>query len=226
MTEAEWLGCTDPTPMMKHLRSKASARKLRLFACASCRLVWHMLIDERSRAAVETAEHLADEVLPRDDAEEVFSGACTASRAVRQSLNVPPETILNLRRRDDPDTLWRAAFMAAFAVGNGVVDIQAHIRSAKADLVGGPMRSRLLRDIFGNPFQPVAVVPAWTAWNNSPVPELARSFYDERAFDRLPDLADALEEAGCTDADILTHLRGPGPHVRGCWVVDLLLGKA
>jgi hypothetical protein len=57
------------------------------------------------------------------------------------------------------------------------------------------------------------------------VPKLAASIYEQRAFDRLPVLADALEEAGCTDADILGHLRGPGPHVRGCWAVDLILGK-
>jgi hypothetical protein len=57
------------------------------------------------------------------------------------------------------------------------------------------------------------------------VPRLVRGIHEERAFDRLAVLADALEEAGCADADILSHLRGPGPHVRGCWVVDLLLGK-
>jgi hypothetical protein len=62
-------------------------------------------------------------------------------------------------------------------------------------------------------------------WNESTVTELAQAIYTDRAFDRLPILADALEEAGCTDAAILEHCRGPGPHVRGCWVVDLLLGK-
>ncbi len=83
----------------------------------------------------------------------------------------------------------------------------------------------LVRDIFGNPFRPVALDPAWLAWNDGTVPKLAQAIYDERAFDRLPLLADALEDAGCTDAEILAHCRGPGPHVRGCWVVDLLLEK-
>jgi hypothetical protein len=80
----------------------------------------------------------------------------------------------------------------------------------------------LLRDIFGSPFRPVAPAPAW---NDDAVRKMAQATYDGRAFDRLPLLADALEDAGCTSADILAHCRGPGPHVRGCWVVDLLLGK-
>ena len=84
----------------------------------------------------------------------------------------------------------------------------------------------LLRDLFGNPFRPPAAVdPAWLRWNGGTVPRLARSAYEERAFDRLPILADALEEAGCADPAILGHLRGPGPHARGCWAVDALLGR-
>ena len=81
----------------------------------------------------------------------------------------------------------------------------------------------LLRDIFGNPFRPVALEPAWLT---STVLALASGIYEERAFDRLPILADALMDAGCDHADILDHCRGDGPHVRGCWVVDLILGKA
>ena len=80
----------------------------------------------------------------------------------------------------------------------------------------------LLRDIFGNPFRPVTLNPAWRTGN---VTALAQSIYDDRAFDRMPILADALEDAGCDNADILNHCRQPGEHVRGCWVVDLVLGK-
>jgi hypothetical protein len=79
-----------------------------------------------------------------------------------------------------------------------------------------------LREIFGNPFRPVILN---TAWRTSTVTALAQAIYEDRAFDRLPILADALEDAGCTDADILGHCRGGGEHVRGCWVVDLVLGK-
>lgn len=81
----------------------------------------------------------------------------------------------------------------------------------------------MLRDIFGNPFRPVTFDPAWLT---PAVTSLAQMSYEERTFDRMPELADALEQLGCTNADILEHCRGPGPHVRGCWVVDLVLGKS
>jgi hypothetical protein len=84
----------------------------------------------------------------------------------------------------------------------------------------------LLRDIFGNPFRPAAFNPAWRAWRDGTLTHLAQAIYDDRAFDRLPILADALEEAGCADRGLLDHCRGPGPHVRGCWAVDLVLGKS
>jgi hypothetical protein len=83
----------------------------------------------------------------------------------------------------------------------------------------------LLRDILGNPFCPRVIDPHWLTWNDGTVAKLAENIYAERTFDRLPILADALEEAGCTDADILGHCRSDGPHARGCWVIDLLLGK-
>jgi hypothetical protein len=84
---------------------------------------------------------------------------------------------------------------------------------------------RLLRDIFGNPFVPITIDSSWLTWSDSIVVKMAGAIYEDRGFDRMPVLADALEKAGCTDAAILDHCRGPGPHVRGCWVVDRLLGK-
>ena len=85
---------------------------------------------------------------------------------------------------------------------------------------------RLLWEIFGTPSPQPHVDPSWLAWGGGMVRRLARDGYDRRRFDDLPILADALEEAGCADAQILAHLRGRGPHVRGCWAVDLLLGRA
>ncbi|AWM42102.1 hypothetical protein C1280_02235 [Gemmata obscuriglobus] len=79
-----------------------------------------------------------------------------------------------------------------------------------------------MRDIFGNPFRPVAADPAWLTSN---ITALVTGIYADRAFDRMPILADALQDAGCDNADILTHCRSEAQHVRGCWVVDLLLGK-
>jgi hypothetical protein len=82
----------------------------------------------------------------------------------------------------------------------------------------------LVRDIFGNPFRPLAFDPAW---RTTDVTLLARGIYEEKAFDRLPILADALQDAGCEVADILDHLRDPKQtHVRGCSALDLVLGKA
>jgi hypothetical protein len=84
----------------------------------------------------------------------------------------------------------------------------------------------LLRDIIGPfPFRPAAIDPVWLRWNFGTIPAIARHIYEERAFHDMPILADALEDAGCVEAAILGHCRGPRPHVRGCWVLDLLLGK-
>jgi hypothetical protein len=83
----------------------------------------------------------------------------------------------------------------------------------------------LLRELFGNPFRPVALAPAWLVWGDGTVAKLAQAIYDERAFDDLPVLADALEDAGCDNTDILTHCHQPGEHVRGCWLLDLILAK-
>lgn len=79
-----------------------------------------------------------------------------------------------------------------------------------------------LRDLFGNPFRPPDLVPAW---QTETVMGLARRVYELRDFSAMPILADGLQDAGCDDGDLLGHCRGPGPHVRGCWVVDLVLGK-
>jgi hypothetical protein len=86
--------------------------------------------------------------------------------------------------------------------------------------------------VFGNPFRPATVDPVWQLWNEGCVVQLAQTAYEDRELPsghldptRLAILADALEDAGCSDPDLISHLRGPGPHVRGCWVVDLFLGK-
>jgi hypothetical protein len=84
------------------------------------------------------------------------------------------------------------------------------------------VQARLLRDILGNPFRPIAVDPAR---RTSSVRGLAHALYEDRQFEEMPVLADALEEGGCQDPDILGHCRGPGQHARGCLVLDLLLGK-
>jgi hypothetical protein len=107
-------------------------------------------------------------------------------------------------------------------------------RVIRAGLASGGEVASLLHDILGPlPFRPAALAPAWLDWDGGLVRHLAQAAYDNRTMpagtldgDRLAVLADALEDAGCTDPDLLGHLRSPGPHVRGCWAVDLLLGKS
>jgi hypothetical protein len=90
--------------------------------------------------------------------------------------------------------------------------------------IGPPKRtSALLREVFGNPFRPVTIDPAWPT---STVTAMARQMYETREFSTMPILADALQDVDCSDEDVLSHCRGPGPHVRGCWLVDLLTGRS
>jgi hypothetical protein len=116
---------------------------------------------------------------------------------------------------DDPIALTQAEVHLSGAVLEAMRSLLG-VASERSALVG------IIRDIFGNPFGPVAFDPRW---RTADVLGLASGIYEDRAFDRLPLLADALMDAGCDSDDILSHCRGEGPHVRGCWVVDLVLGK-
>jgi hypothetical protein len=119
--------------------------------------------------------------------------------------------------------LWTAA-VAAEVIPEGVSDHYGKYLQRKA--ASQAHQQRLIRDVFGNPFQPPPTMAReWLGWSEGTAPRMAEAIYHEHAFERLPILADALEDAGCDNAAILTHCRGPGEHVRGCWVVDLLLGK-
>jgi hypothetical protein len=101
--------------------------------------------------------------------------------------------------------------------------VPPHIQYAAWDAIPSPRQVQLARDLFGNPFQHIRVDPSWL--NDRNVQRLAQSTYDEQRFDILPILAEALERAGCTNIDLLSHCRRPGEHWRGCWVIDLLLAK-
>jgi hypothetical protein len=208
MTEAEWLACNDPQRMLRHLGRKASDRKLRLFAAACCRRSWRKLKNEYLRASIETAELFADGKVSQRTRGAAFATAKGPGVTVKTS---PP----------------CVAFAASLC---SVKDVRFWINTLWYQSIGGAIQQHsssadLLREVVGNPFRRVSIAPAWLAWNDGLVPKLAEGTYDERAFDRLPVLADALEEAGCANAELLGHLRGPGPHVRGCWALDLVLGQ-
>jgi hypothetical protein len=199
--------------MLRFLRDRASGRKLRLFAVACCRRVSHLA----GRPEVAVAERAADGLATEDElAEARAESARCYELSVGQFSYVPPPAYI----------LAEGAALAA--TSSSVIDA-AEAASGDAAFAGDgelPMQAALLRDIFGNPFRPVpAMALEWLHWNEGTVPKLAQAIYAERAYDRLPILADALEEAGCTDPTIIDHCRQLGEHVRGCWLLDLVLGN-
>jgi hypothetical protein len=214
MTEAEWLACTDPKLMLEFLNGKGSDRKLRLFACACCRRVWHLLTDTRNRTAVEMAEVFAD-------------GGMTDEMLVTFHKEAYP--IYENLRGDEMSAARGAAFSAWCFVEESLPSAFFATNNCLRELseISGQtfVWLALLQDVFRNPFRPVTINPEWLTWNDGTVRRIAQSIYEEKAYDRMPILADALTDAGCDNADILNHCRSDRPHVRGCWVVDLALGK-
>jgi hypothetical protein len=244
MTEAEWLACTQPAPMLEFLEGKVSDRKLLLFGCACCHRIWDYLTDPRSRATVERVARYADGlandnefIAAVEDAQELLKeidnpgvaaslvhAATAAYYAAYTAFGVNiawPETAPSYypgftQQRNTAFAAHHVACYAASAAKNG--DAALHSREQIA-------QTQLLRDIF-NPFRSVSLNSAWIVWNGSTVVKIAQATYDDRSFEHLPILADALEDAGCGNADILEHLRGPGPHYRGCWALDLILNRS
>ena len=301
MTERDWQGCGDPRAMLAFLKDKAGARKLRLFACACVRRVWHFLL-EGLQTAVRVSERHADglatdEELARTEAavwhtfeegERAWRGPgqrlgswspstadCAAWATVRDEedyfVSAARQAVQAIREATErevgehcvkvcPDWLERGQYLfwverevsgallgyeAATNAGDApheaalcrafAAALSERIESSDscavleapqvAEEIEERHQSDLLRDLFGNPWRPCLLDPTWLAWNDGCVVRVARGVYDEGRFGILPVLADALEEAGCGDAGVLGHLRGPGPHARGCFVLDGLLGK-
>jgi hypothetical protein len=229
---ADWLTRTNPKQMLEFLKGEGSAsdRKFLLFAVACCRRIWPLLGEHRSRQAVDLLDRCLDEgpehlAIARELAEEGLSapGSGYGAFAPWQAL----------RRGSAHARAREAAVSAARAVGasvslSGVNGDQETFDAERR------VQSDLLRCLFGNPFRPAPPLPpAVLAWNDRTVPRLAAAAYDDR---RLPEgtlspshlgvLHDALLDAGCEDAALLEHLRSEGhPHYRGCWSVDLVLGR-
>jgi hypothetical protein len=232
MTEREWLAFRDPTPMLAYVEGRTSERALRLFAIACSRRVEPWMRDTRSRQALETAERmlegkfdfLIDQAVnanAEDAAEELSLRAeGAADHAAFAAANCAvavlyPTGDAHAAARDAADQAASAVFHGATAEGHSASEARAAERFLQADLA---------RDIF-LPFANPRFRDALVHRDGDVLGQLVRAIYDERAFDRLPILADALEDAGCTDAVILDHCRGGRTHVRGCWLVDRLLSK-
>jgi hypothetical protein len=232
MTEADWLACNDPEAMLQFLQGKVSGRKLRLFACACCRRIWDLIGNPDSRYAVEVSERYADgrasEVDLRGALAQAVRRSGEASSAAYFAANRNPAESVSTAC----GAALEAAALAATQEARATASEAADRRAAWNDFAAALERARaaearaqadLLREVAGNPFREVAVEPSWLAWQGGTVRRLARAIYDERRFGDLPVLADALEEAGCSNVDILEHCRSGQEHVRGCWVVDRLL---
>ena len=244
MNEALWLRCPDPTPLLDYLEGRATERRLRLFACACARRFWgHLRRDRRGREAgepaerfacreaIETAERFADGLAtvdelaaaheaamlsqitaPTFDEPAYRAAAAAAAEAVTEAVQGVMETSLHMARRE-----------AAYSGVPGLDEQHAVLRAALVETID---QAHLIRHVFGNPFRPVRVDPAWLRWGDGCVEKMIRVVYEERRFTDLPLVADALEDASCEAADLLAHLRASIPHSRGCWAVDALRNPA
>jgi len=259
MTEQEWLVSADPENMLRFL-IPLTPRRGRLFSCACCRSMWHLLSD-MGKTALKIAEQYADgqatlkDLLaftlrgPRQYSQPTLDDVMTVNlhyyvaynidlNAVMGTVDAPyynvdtsvffvgtPSENVSEGPVSRPDwacanaireTLFPQQDFAVYEfVGRAVLracgDVPAMLRT----------QCGILRDIFGNPFRRVTFDPQWLTFT---VLALAQTMYDSRDFSAMPILADALQDAGCDSDDVLAHCRSAGPHVRGCWVIDLLLG--
>jgi hypothetical protein len=246
MTETEWLAHDDPAPLLAYVAGRASERQLRLFLCACCARVlqaaapWRNL-SRRGRAlcmqmlrdALRTVERFADGLCGPSALE-------SARRAAKDAVYIPS----SIDYGGESGLDYEAAAVASAAAGllgpasaydtcrRALANIEEERAGRTLEGTSGIVKTlaesqrdmaNWLRDVVGNPFRPAAVDPAWLSRNDGSVVRVAESIYASGSFRELPFLTDALEDAGCADAGLLAHLRGPGPHVRGCWVLDLFI---
>jgi hypothetical protein len=224
VTESEWVACSKLEPMLMFLHERVSDRKFRLFACACCRRVWDALGDETNRAAVEVTERFCDGSASDEErrAASDRAWALYEKRSEGSGYGTPAASAAFAAASASAHAMpWLVGYdfkTAAHMAAEGAAKLAPSFDAERA------VQVVLLRDIVGPlPFRPVALAPDWLT---SDVRTLARGIHDERAFDRLPILADALQDAGCNSADLLDHCRDINQvHARGCWVVDLVLER-
>jgi hypothetical protein len=250
LTEEQWLTATASDPLLKFLQQHCriakvagGKRKLRLFSVACCRAAWHLFTNEECRHAVEVGERAADGLATRVEVREAFAAANRITIGVHQRMGamdmqqLRPGTADFLQINRDQAMSSAAAYtasqqggvLAAEIVLLSVINLSCLV-SAEVPLEQHRRRqgeldayhADLVRDVFGNPFRKISVDPRWLT---SSVIDLSKSIYEERAWERMPILADALMDAGCDNEDIINHCRSDRPHARGCWVVDAILGK-
>jgi len=221
MTEKEWLASTDPRDVLIPVlrKNKVSERKLRLILCGICRVHWWMFLNTTCRAAIGVAERFADGM---------------ASHAELQSARASvPGHLIRLSDKLAYATAEHRAYLGLspqeqLRVQTAHYYVRCALVSNLEVPVGGePEEKRTQCDVFRelcrNPFRPVAIDRSWLKHEAR---ELAERVYRKGEFDRLRELGDVLERAGCTDREIQEHSRKPAPHIRGCWLVDLILQQS
>jgi hypothetical protein len=236
MRAEEMLAANDPRALLTGLNGRpVSDRKWRLFAVACARQAWHLLTPE-ARRVLEAVEAVAD---GRGSAEQLFQAACKVT--CKAAPGTPSEPAAKAHQQAASAVRVGTATEAGFAA-TGAWKYAAQALAWQATLKVPPwqfarptwdgaeraahaVQCDLLRDVFFPFFHPVRVAPAWREWQGGAAVQIAQEIYDRRRFEELPVLADALEDAGCDESAILDHCRGKGPHVRGCWVLDLVLGR-
>jgi hypothetical protein len=226
MTEHQWLSETNPFRLIDFVGGRLSDRKGALFGCACCRIIWYLLVERDTRRAIEVTERF-------ENGEVSKRARVLAARKARIMMHKADQTYLQTPE-GLPSMAAHARALATHAAAtlattgyyrhlvHQILDAfsMEQVATDSRPLHTGERVCAALRDIVGNPFR-AQVVQGWGAACN----DLAAGIVRSAGFDRLPILADALEDAGCTDAEILNHCRQPGEHWRGCWVVDLILGK-
>jgi hypothetical protein len=237
MTGDKWRRCPDARPMLQFLQGRAKRRKLRLFACAMCRLSVPLLVgldgETLLRAVEDATDRGGNEVgIPLSNEElKDYAGRHSINARGRAAQRGEVEASHLLQRcRGDVAPVNQSERLAAWH--NAMFARDPFLWADPDAVTGGPAdQVAAVRDVFGNPFREPIFSPLW---RTDTTVALAHQMSDSRDFSAMPILADALQDAGCDNTDnplpprggnLLTHCRGPGPHVRGCWVVDLVLGK-
>jgi hypothetical protein len=214
MNEDQWLASKNAESMLGFLQQngKTTDRQLRLFAVACCRWLDGYYQEHFNRRLLDDPDREAT-VQAIEDGADALLGEVGMGLAAYKAPDVSRLTLDYVMIRDAAmQDAWQAAKQVAFRVprltwGQG------------KDVPGDRAAAQIVREIFGNPFRGVQAAPVW---RTAEVVTLAQDIYRGHDFARMPELAAALERAGCSDASILAHLRSEGPHYRGCWVLDLL----
>lgn len=215
MGEIQWLMSNDAVEMLAASPVAITDRKLRLISCACCRHFKEFLVPGPFTDAIEHAEAFADGKTTKAALKRARQAVCAARHALSSATEEDRIEWVNL---------WLSEVAASVNAFGGVIDeIQRFCAEGLLHADERPPAAAMLKCIFGNPFRPSEVEPKCVT---AEVVAMAQEIYDERSFDRLPQLAKKLKNAGCADNEILKHLRSKQTHVRGCWALDLILNNS